>query len=278
MTQDFTGQPGVYDLPNNTYHSGPGISKSGLDKIHRCPAWFRHCLDNPPEQTAAMRLGSAVHTAVLEPEKFDAEFVVAPVVDKRTKKGKEQWAEFCEASAGKDVLTGQEGETIQRIRDAVFAHPAARACLQVPGQAEKSVFWRDSATDELCKCRPDWWRNDGIIVDLKTTRDAAPESFSKSAYQYRYHVQAGYYMDGLELATGERPRGFVFIAVETAPPYLVSVYAADDQMVLFGQVQYRKDLDLYAQCKAKNMWPGFPEEVLSLHLPPWAKRDFEADF
>lgn len=270
--------PGIHDISNTEYHSGPGISKSGLDKIHKCPAWFKHCQANPPEQTAAMRLGSAVHAIVLEPEVFAAEFIQAPNVDRRTKAGKEAYAAFLEEANGKTVLTTQEFETAEQIREAVFANRAARNVLSAEGQRERGVYWNDSATDELCKCKPDMWRDDGIVVDLKTTRDAAPEAFAKSAYNFRYHVQAAYYMDGIEQVTGVRPHGFVFVAVETSAPYLVSVFAADEQMVMLGQVQYRKDLDLYAQCKAKDSWPGYPEEVVSLQLPAWAKRDFDPIF
>lgn len=70
--------PGVYDhLSNEAYHSGPGLSKSGLDILKdTTPATFRHVTDNPSErtETAAQRVGSALHAAVLEPELFATEY------------------------------------------------------------------------------------------------------------------------------------------------------------------------------------------------------------
>lgn len=70
--------PGVYaDISNADYHGGPGISKSGLDIIEdRTPATYRHVTDNPSErtETAAMRIGSAVHAAILEPDLFGQEY------------------------------------------------------------------------------------------------------------------------------------------------------------------------------------------------------------
>ena len=46
-----------------------------------------------PEPTAAMQLGSLVHTLLLEPDDA-AKLVVAPKVDRRTKAGKEEWQAF----------------------------------------------------------------------------------------------------------------------------------------------------------------------------------------
>ena len=45
-----------------------------------------------PEQTPSLLLGSVVHCLFLEPEKFGAEYAVAPAVDRRTKVGKETFA------------------------------------------------------------------------------------------------------------------------------------------------------------------------------------------
>lgn len=73
--------PGVYaGISNADYHGGPGISKSGLDIIRdRTPSVYRYVTDNPKERTesAAMRIGSAVHAAILEPELFGQEYCLS---------------------------------------------------------------------------------------------------------------------------------------------------------------------------------------------------------
>lgn len=72
-----TRQPGVYgDLSNAEYHGGPGISKSGLDLMDKAPATYRYVTDNPKdrEETPAMRIGTAVHAAILEPDMFAATY------------------------------------------------------------------------------------------------------------------------------------------------------------------------------------------------------------
>ena len=59
--------PGIYDgIENAVYHATEGLSSSGLSRLAQSPAHYQAYKANPPEQTAAMRMGSAVHAAVLE--------------------------------------------------------------------------------------------------------------------------------------------------------------------------------------------------------------------
>ncbi|MGP9633753.1 PD-(D/E)XK nuclease-like domain-containing protein [Halomonas sp. AOP43-A1-21] len=76
-SQHTTKAPGVYsDLSNADYHGGDGVSKSGLDLIDKNPATYRYVKTNPEERTETpdMRIGSALHAAVLEPELFVTEY------------------------------------------------------------------------------------------------------------------------------------------------------------------------------------------------------------
>ena len=93
----------------------------------------------------------------------------------------------------------------------------------VPAAGTRNGFFQ-IFTGLQCKCRPDWISADGgILVDLKTTEDASPREFQRSIAKWRYHVQAGWYMAGIEAAYGTRPSGFIFIAVEKKPPFAVGV-------------------------------------------------------
>ena len=46
-----------------------------------------HYLNQKPFESKAMAFGSAVHTALLEPDDFDDEYYVMPKLDRRTKIG-----------------------------------------------------------------------------------------------------------------------------------------------------------------------------------------------
>jgi exodeoxyribonuclease VIII len=261
-------------MDNTAYHAHPAVSKSHLDLIARSPLhyWSRYLDPNriTPEPSAAMRLGTALHTHVLELSRWDEEIAVAPAMDRRTKAGKESYAAFEAAAAGKTVITADDAEVVMAMGRSIMRHPGAAMLLGLPGKAETTHMWTDATYEVECKCRPDWLTDDGsIMVDLKTTRDASPRGFMRSIADYRYHVQAGWYLNGVEQATGKRPDQFVFICVESTAPYAVAVYAADEVMTDRGYEQAMKDLGKLAVCRAADSWPSYSDQIETISLPGW---------
>jgi exodeoxyribonuclease VIII len=261
-------------MENADYHAHPAISKSHLDLIARSPLhyWARYIDPKRviPEPTPAMRIGSAVHTHVLELHKWDAEYTVAPDgLDRRYKAGKEAWAAFEAEANGRTVLSREDADLVMHMGRAVHSHPAAALLLGMAGEAETTHMWTEPTTGLQCKCRPDWLTKDGIVVDLKTTEDASPREFRRSIAKWRYHCQAGWYTAGLEAATGKRPSGFIFIAVEKKPPFAVGVYAADEQMIERGYDTAMRDLQTLAECKASGRWPAYSDRIEPISLPAW---------
>jgi hypothetical protein len=263
-------------MNNTDYHAHAAISKSHLDQVAKSPLhyWARYLDPNRvvPEPTPAMAIGSAVHTHVLELDQWDARYVSAPDgIDRRTKAGKAEWEAFTTAATGRTVLPKADADLVMRMAHSVFTHPAAAMLLALPGKAETTHMWTDAATGLQCKCRPDWLTDDGrLLVDLKTTEDAG-RGFAKSIAQWRYHVQASWYLDGIEQATGTRPEQFLFLCVEKKAPYAVAVYAADAEMIAAGAQAAARDLDVLATCKAANAWPGYSDQIEPISLPPWMR-------
>lgn len=70
------------ELSNQDYHSETEhINGSGLWNIlDRCPAAWRY-KDEEDEQSKALIFGTGSHTALLEPERFEAQYARMPVVD-----------------------------------------------------------------------------------------------------------------------------------------------------------------------------------------------------
>ena len=247
---------------NAEYHADPAISASHLSVVTASPYhYWKRYLDpqRPPStSTAAMRLGSLVHCAVLEPYELGARY--STCASRTTKAGKEQAAEL--AAAGIEAVTNGDMELALAMSDAVRSHPMAMILLSA-GKAEQSFWWDDAATGLRCKCRPDWY--DGTtIVDLKTTIDASPVGFAKSVASYKYHQQACHYMAGLN---AER---FIFIAVEKSYPYGVGVYQLDAAAMAAGEALRRQNLQTIADCRAINEWPGYSTGLQPLSLPNWA--------
>lgn len=261
-------------MDNAAYHAHPAVSKSHLDLIARSPLhyWARYLDPNrvTPETSPQMRLGTALHTHVLELSRWDEEIAVAPAINRLTKAGKEEWAAFVAEAASKTVITADDAAQVMTMGRAVMRHPAAAMLLGLPGKAETTHMWTDPATGLECKCRPDWLTDDGtIVVDLKTTKDASLRGFKQSVANYRYHVQAAWYLHGLEQATGRRPDQFIFICVESTAPYATAVYAADAEMIERGHEQAMRDLAKLAKCRAAGSWPSYSEQIEPIGLPGW---------
>jgi hypothetical protein len=56
------------DMPAEKYHAVDALSKSMMTKILKSPAHYRAALDEHQEPTKSMQMGTAIHTAVLEPQ------------------------------------------------------------------------------------------------------------------------------------------------------------------------------------------------------------------
>lgn len=268
-------KPGMYEgLDNEKYHGSAGVSKSGLCLVGKCPSKYKHrYIDgNQPERTPAMALGAALHTMVLEPQIFNDNYAVAPVINRRTKVGKAEWAAFQEANKNKDVLTQDDFGEISRYTVSIMSNPVARNILK-EGVAEASLYHTDEETGKLVKCRPDWMV-EGIIADVKTAIDASPEGFSKACFNLGYHIQAAMYKDIVQKVTGRTIESFIFIVVEKKEPYEAVIYVADDDMMHKGFEDYRATLQKYSDCVDNGNWTGYAgkKHYQKIGLPPWAFR------
>jgi exodeoxyribonuclease VIII len=241
------------------------VSKSWLDRLDRSPAHLRAYLDGYRPDSPAMALGRLTHVAILEPDLLDELFVTKPAdINRRTNAGKAEFADWERANAHKSIVTADQLELARAMRDSVRRNKAARALL-TGGDPEETVVWRNLETGELCKARADWLR-ENVIVDVKTTQDARPEAFARSIANFRYDRQVGHYSDGFNLDK------FVFVVVESMPPHGVAVYAADSVMHRIGREARDENLRVYAECKATDNWPGYPDVISEIQLPSWAMK------
>jgi exodeoxyribonuclease VIII len=257
-------------LTNEEYHAHPAISRSALSLIKKSPLHYRTYIDRtePAEPTPAMRFGTAVHAAVLEPHLFDQQYTLAPDFSRATKAGKEAWARATEQ--GKELLVHNEWEAIQGIRNSLYAHPAANQCLSAPGINEATYMAKDPQTGLQLKCRPDRLTFSGWCIDLKTTQDASAPEFARSIAKFDYHVQAAFYLHVIEAATGTRPKGFIFMAVEKTAPYAVHMLRLAEVSIQQGTREMISHLRTLHSCIESFTWPGYSDQVEDVTLPSWA--------
>lgn len=262
----------VLDMPNDVYHAEPNsISKSGLDLVARSPAHYKFRKFSEP--TRAMEIGTAIHTALLEPERFASEYVLLKdVKDRRAS----EFKDAAKIHGSERVLTADESANVSGMFESVYAQKQAKYWLEKAGYREASLFAIDPVTGVGVRCRYDILTKCGNILDLKKTQDARYESFEKSIFNYKYYVQAAFYLDCWEWATGEKLDSFRIIAVEENLPHAAMVYKIDDTAIAEGRKQYREALNIYADCLASNDWSCYPcsdNEVIG--LPEWYVRRLE---
>ncbi|MJS76102.1 exonuclease VIII, partial [Salmonella enterica subsp. enterica] len=267
-------QPGIYfGVTNEAYHAGPGVSKSQLDDIAVCPAFYQWRKSAPvdTEKTKALDMGTALHCRLLEPDEFKKRFIIAPEFNRRTTAGKEEEKAFFESceNSGKTVMTSEEGRKLELMYGSVMAHPGCRALLEAEGKTESSIYWTDTETGELCRIRPDkFLTNSPLILDVKKVADMS--RFARHVEEFRYHVQAAMYCEGWKAYSGETPR-FAFLAVSESidcGKYPVHLYILEDEHHDIGYSLFRRDLNTYHECKSSNKW-GWGFEIIE--RPYWAR-------
>jgi len=273
-------EPGIRQgMSRAEYEAIPAVNQSLLKHYRRSAAHARVQMLSPHEPSESQELGTAIHCAILEPSRFAEEYVVSPKFDRRTTKGKQDAADFENANIGKCRIDADDYATCQGIAEAIAASDTASWMLTTPGRQELGAVWIDPDTGLSCKALIDRITSHAgstVVIDLKSTKDASPNAFARDVLNYGYHVQAAFYLDGLNVL-GPASRRFVVIAVEKEPPYGVAVYELDDEWIDLGRDAYRDYLRKHAACLASGHWPGYSDAIIPISPPRWAKRREEFD-
>jgi exodeoxyribonuclease VIII len=261
--------PGIYpDMNFADYRRIEAANSSVLKMIvQRSAAHWYYEREHPSKPTDSMQFGSAVHALVLTPESAPADIIMAPEVNKKSPKDREKLSEFVAQHADKIVLEADDYARAQDCAAAVLGHPVAGEFL-ADTKRELTLVWRDGQHDVLCKARYDAIAEH--VIDLKTTQNASPDAFGKSAASFMYHVQAAHYWSGCEHALNSSPTKFLFVAVESQPPHAVAVYAMGSDAILAGMHLCSSALKIYKQSTITQRFDGYPEVVAPLLFPRYA--------
>lgn len=275
--------PGLYpDLSFDEYARIAAINHSILRLFKDTPLHARTQMLLPREQTPSMRLGYLVHLAVLEPARFAQTTAVAPKVDRRTTVGKKVWNDFLREHAMHEIVKYEEMEVCRGVLDSVRQNSLVMELLSGKGANELTLVWEDKEYGVPCKSRLDGVRalgNEPVIVDCKTSADPVSlRNFQKAIGNFGYHEQAAMYREGLQaLRPRETPYRFLWIAIETKPPYAVRVFECEYDALEAGYQQHREHLRQYAECLKHDIWPGYPPGIETAGLPAWMQKTFDAE-
>lgn len=236
---------------------------STLKAMAKSPAHYRALLASPRTDSAAMRMGRAIHSLVLGGPKV--------VVYSGVRRGK-AWDEFEAEHLECEILNPEEWRTAQDASEAVLSNPLAQPYLD--GILEERLRWQVNGID--CAGTPDVAGAD-CVTDLKTTQDASPLAFGKTAARFHHHAQLSWYMNALAILGRPVSRAAI-IAVESAPPHSVVVYELDALALDEGRRLWLSWMARLEECIATGEWPGYVNTVQPLTLPEWALSELALEF
>lgn len=227
-------------------------------------------------ESPALRLGRATHAAILEPERFAADWTVFH----SARRGK-VWQAFKEEHEGREILSSVEHHKATAMAEAVRARPELAALLS-DGVAELSLRWTEIVPghDEplRMKARLDWVTEDAdgglLLVDVKTARDIDARVFGTQAARLVYHGQMAHYAAGLSKLTGQ-PVRTALLVVESEAPHDCGVYWLDDVALECGRRRRRELLAKLVESLQKEGAEGQIVGTRYLALPDWELAIFD---
>lgn len=219
-----------------------------LRHMSRSPAHYRSAILETKDPSPAMRFGQLVH-AVL----FRQPFVVWP----RHRRGKD-WDAFEAEHAGELIATQEDFDRSRRMADAIGAKAYATRVLS--GMHEVEV--RGSILGRRCEGRADVL-GDGYCTELKTTSNAHPERFQRGAMALGYHGQIPWYLD----LAGHPDWGGHIVAVESAPPFAVTVFDLTPRIMAEGRKLTRLWMEQLLNCERSDAWPDYVQCPVPFDFP-----------
>jgi len=268
------------NISNGDYHGSNGASSSYLKRFleetpHKIEYERLFC---ERKSSPAFDLGTATHTLVLEPQKFQDSIIIRPSVDLRTKNGRAIMESF-EAERGDRVaITAEQLELAQAMAHELLSNRVSAPLLE-GAIVEQSIYWHQELEDgqfELCKVRPDaLCRKKPLILDVKTCESASYDEMRRSITKYRYHLSAAMYLEGvnqcgdlLHYLDVDQFEGFVLLCVESKPPHQVACYEIGFDLLGIGRVEFMTALTRMHNAQLTG-WSSYPDVLRVIDAPKW---------
>lgn len=273
-------KPGLYDMPNASYHEQTDwLSSTYLKSL--LPEHYKQ-----GGSQEALDFGSLFHVVVLEPDRVDTFLeengitvldpkvigVKADGTPAASPTSTKAWGEAVAAAmtAGRRVITQAEWDSMldraHAMADAVKAHETAAELLyRREGQVEESAFAEVDGVP--CRARFDK-RIPGVIVDLKST-SAKPgkDSLSRAVADWGYDLSAAHYLAVAEAAGLDAPT-FALVFVDKSDEHRVTVCELDDDWLERGRALRALAIARhYGKADAYEGATGF----LTIPCPRWAR-------
>ena len=275
------------NVTSEDYHADREyLSSSSIKESIKSLAHFNHYRNKKSERKSYFDFGNAFEIALLDYIYGTVDFMNQVVIfdeSERPEKDKgitstinQNWKKSI-LNGEKLVIskTGAESfETIVQMLQSCARDSVIQKLLKNT-EYQNSYFWTDEKTGVNLKTRPDLVKVEkGVVIDVKTTRDASPKGFSQQAANLEYPIQAAIQMRGL-IETGQHPKieAYYWLAVEKEAPYNAQIYEFQREDWAFINDKLDYYLTIIAQAMKENKFVGYGQQadnelgILSLELP-----------
>lgn len=280
----MTDSLGIFhNVPFDEYAKIDALNGSSIINMRKSPMYYRHRLDNPEPPTSAMKLGTAVHRMILEPDTVGDIAVWGGVPEHFTEKknlrprnGKD-WDAFGAEHSDKLIVTKPECDAMVGMAIAARKNPPIYKYANAKGYCEVTMVWVDPVSGRKFKGRIDKLIPKGqVIFDLKTTRDCSKYKFGSHSYSLGYHIKMALYWNGYKTLMGEEPK-LVLGAIESKKPHECAVYRLTTDVILQGLDDLDALLRKLTTCEQTGEWPSAEPDELELTMPSYAYPQTEDD-
>lgn len=267
-----------YGVPASAYHADPCFvpslsSGAARTLLSKSPAHAQ--MENPRiggksrESTSAMDTGSLIH-AILSGSQD--EISVGAFDDFRTNAAK-TWSDDVRAM-GKIPVLAADYEEAQVAAGYVRSRAAQGITIRSPfspeAKHEVTAIWRDG--DVFCRARYDVLVTDADkcadIYDWKSTKDISDRGIEKAIANYRYDIQAAFYLRGLE-SLGFKPMqlSFIFVFFESVAPFTVRRACLSGEYLTQAKKEVSQAIAMWHECQKTQDYPVTPADTLTVQIP-----------
>ena len=279
----------------NAGRKGDWISPSDI-KGKKTPFqfhWYKKF--HVPEPKTYFNVGTAFHTAMLEPQKFDKEVTYFPeksfpdqktknadgTIPVRTNANKEAFKNFQEQNPGKTVLREKDWNVVSSMVQSARAYPGTPRLLQLNQAYIECSFYtmfiwnQDGSFDRIEPCDKDFKRESDLTIlvrtkadfvhkvrgygmDVKTAVNVDPDTFAKDCANLEYDIQGAMVCNIAAANLGNMMVDtFVVLAVEKTPPYQAVIYDIKTQDLFDAAEVYIRRLNAIREAINAGKFAGY---------------------
>lgn len=245
-----------------------------------------------PKNTKHFEFGTFVHSAVLEPEKFEKvkimpeanlsrlddccmmvrylNDVLCTTPDISIKEWKIQALRDeikrlldIAHEQGYSFIKAEDAQVIDIIRAGFNTYGGGiLPKLMKYVRPETSMYGTDSSTGLQVKIRPDGIllaEDFGVnaILSVKTTSASTVDAFIADCARYRYELSEGMYLKAASEITGRPFTATLMLMIQSVIPFQMALLFWDAEDLQIGKYKYAQALDIVKACRDTNTWSGF---------------------